>query len=1017
MRDIAHSVAKVRLGLMLDKGPNYGLGQEDRTQAQTEGTRCTATSTMGANAPLLVPAADLLPPAERLAALEMAIANLEQTEPDGTSALCTALAETEEAPQARSTDSLGGALSHRLVSRLSLSPDTFLQVIPLTRPGRLAVLRTAAHCPARWAADSFAEYGSEVISTDRFCLQRQGKGSGLGLLPECAQRSSVRLAVIRTPSFCFTPCGHHCALGRARQGPRFRPTCHTPSISRNFQVPSEWFGYSRCWTRIPGILQRMQCQKPLHPASYQPVLLYCCQLSLHKVPYRTSPAARLRQGRGATTVGWVCSNGMPLGRRSRCTGMPIQSRQGRMRYRLPPSSSRAGVARQAGSFEPDPCAPPRYSAPHRALPTLKSSQVRVAAMPRTAYSARGDQAGPLTALLPADLDHELLRLSVPCRVFQCSWACIGSDTRLDLQLLSAYGGELASPQLLVALHTALAVVDSVSANMPSPSAKLKASRRLPKRLRLSGEQPTGEMARSRAEASDRHACQHSCYQGKRHSDDTAASQTRWQDASWEWHAGWSYEGWGDEWQNRTASGSGDAWVARPKPPTPPSPRWRPKMEDSGARSWPTIAVATAAKSRPRSRQGRSITTTAAPDAGQDLMARDPTEQTPTGPTPAYTIDTSGARTAEEPEPGKDGSGMVEVEIEVELSPSEKDTSGASAAERHGVEDPAEDHVEAPPDQAGKRSSAPDSDSEELVPVESDPETEAGQVGRRCPAPDSDSEELAPAAPSRDEGARPGEEKASNSPEHSRTSACNASQLRPWTQQDTDLCKALTRVLRHRSNLKLDEAGYAKLTDVLVHPLTRRLKPTMDWIMYIVRANAKQRFALDEAGARIRAVQGHSIPVDSSQLLRRLESGDLGETVPTWALHSTYFSCIPSIMRHGLLPGGTRGTCYRRHVHLAMSYHPTAGLREGSDVILVIDLMRAHNAGCVFYVSDNNVILTADCIPPPCIARAQRTSTGEAYDLSKFRAAYKVVTHPNCWPSSSADSAVSADVPSRSEHRV
>ena len=59
----------------------------------------------------------------------------------------------------------------------------------------------------------------------------------------------------------------------------------------------------------------------------------------------------------------------------------------------------------------------------------------------------------------------------------CLWACIGSDTRLDLQRLSAYAGELASPQLFVALHTALAVVDSVSANMPSPSAKLKASRR------------------------------------------------------------------------------------------------------------------------------------------------------------------------------------------------------------------------------------------------------------------------------------------------------------------------------------------------------------------------------------------------------------------------------------------------------------------------------------------------------------------------------------------------------------
>ena len=71
--------------------------------------------------------------------------------------------------------------------------------------------------------------------------------------------------------------------------------------------------------------------------------------------------------------------------------------------------------------------------------------------------------------------------------------------------------------------------------------------------------------------------------------------------------------------------------------------------------------------------------------------------------------------------------MVEVEIEVELSPSEKDTSGASAAERHGVDDPAEDHVEAPPDQAGKRSSAPDSDSEELVPVPRDGSWPSGQA--------------------------------------------------------------------------------------------------------------------------------------------------------------------------------------------------------------------------------------------------------------------------------------------------
>ena len=355
------------------------------------------------------------------------------------------------------------------------------------------------------------------------------------------------------------------------------------------------------------------------------------------------------------------------------------------------------------------------------------------------------------------------------------------------------------------------------------------------------------------------------------------------------------------------------------------------------------------------------------------MLGGPIEQLPAGLAPAAASDASSVLKAAEPRPDHDDSEMVEVEVEVELSLQDRGISGMSTAEGPGVTGPTEDQEEATLDPTGKRFSAPDSDSEELVPV--DTETDTVQEGRRCPAPASDSDELIPAATRRAEGVRPGDA---------------PSPLRPWTQADTDLSKAMTRVLRHRSNLQLDEAGYAKLTEVLAHPVMRRIHPTMDWMMYIVKANAKRRFALDETGTLIRAVQGHSIPVASSQLFRRLESRDFGATVPKWALHSTYFACIPSIMRHGLLPGGTRGTRHRRHVHLAMSYHPTAGLREGSDVILVVDLARAHNAGCVFYVSDNNVILTADCIPPPCISRAQRTSTGEAFDLSTPRAAYKVV---------------------------
>ena len=196
---------------------------------------------------------------------------------------------------------------------------------------------------------------------------------------------------------------------------------------------------------------------------------------------------------------------------------------------------------------------------------------------------------------------------------------------------------------------------------------------------------------------------------------------------------------------------------------------------------------------------------------------------------------------------------------------------------------------------------------------------------------------------------------------------------------------MSRLLHHESTLQLDQAGYAKLSDMLRHPRLRRLHPTMEWMMHIVQHNAKQRFALNEAGTRIRAKQGHSIQVDPSQLLRKLGTGDIGDMVPACALHSTYFSNVRSIMKRGLLPGGTRGANNRQHVHLAVSHRPEAGLREGSDLILMVDLMRAHNAGCVFYISDNNVVLTADCIPPSCIVCATCASTGAVFDLNQFRA--------------------------------
>ena len=378
------------------------------------------------------------------------------------------------------------------------------------------------------------------------------------------------------------------------------------SCTWSCEVSGERLNYSCCWTGNPKKLQRRLCLQPLHLAGCRPALPSSWQLQLREVPHQICPEPGPWRGRGATTVVKVCLKGSLPRRLLRSTDRLLQSRP--------------GGSIETGTSVPVPC-----STPHRALPTLTPNQVHLATLLRTELFTRDDQAGPLTVLMPADLDHLSPQLPVPSPV------CLGSSANA-----------CTSPKLLVALHTAPVMVATAFEIMPSPSAKLKASRRLPKRLRLSGEQPTGDMAVSRTEAADRHArgesntkCQHSCHQGKRRSEDAAASNARWQtaswewqDASWDWREGWRCADWGNEWQALTSSGSGDAWAAMPKPPPPPPPRWRPKLEDSGAKSGPPEAVATAAKSRPPSWQEQSIAATAVPDDGRHRMARGPKEQPP-----------------------------------------------------------------------------------------------------------------------------------------------------------------------------------------------------------------------------------------------------------------------------------------------------------------------------------------------------------------------------------------------------
>ena len=113
----------------------------------------------------------------------------------------------------------------------------------------------------------------------------------------------------------------------------------------------------------------------------------------------------------------------------------------------------------------------------------------------------------------------------------------------------------ASQVLLVAVHTAGGCGVVARVDMPSPSAKLKAARRLPKRLRTSGEAPEGDIARMRDEASARYErgessskTLHSCLQ-RTNQAWTDTHPEWWSDSPWSWHDAWS-----------TSWSSGRGWV-------------------------------------------------------------------------------------------------------------------------------------------------------------------------------------------------------------------------------------------------------------------------------------------------------------------------------------------------------------------------------------------------------------------------------------------------------------------------
>ncbi|MGI8698583.1 MAG: RNA 2'-phosphotransferase [Mycobacteriales bacterium] len=168
----------------------------------------------------------------------------------------------------------------------------------------------------------------------------------------------------------------------------------------------------------------------------------------------------------------------------------------------------------------------------------------------------------------------------------------------------------------------------------------------------------------------------------------------------------------------------------------------------------------------------------------------------------------------------------------------------------------------------------------------------------------------------------------------------------------EISKYLAKHLRHdpeRIGLSLDEGGWVEVDQLLRACSAHGFRLTRGELDEVVRRNDKRRYAYDVTGRRIRASQGHSLPVDLG----------LSPTAPPPVLfHGTAAAALPGILAAGLRP------MRRISVHLSpdVATARRVGGRHGPPVVLAVDAAAMARLGHAFTVSENGVWLV-DAVPP------------------------------------------------------
>lgn len=175
------------------------------------------------------------------------------------------------------------------------------------------------------------------------------------------------------------------------------------------------------------------------------------------------------------------------------------------------------------------------------------------------------------------------------------------------------------------------------------------------------------------------------------------------------------------------------------------------------------------------------------------------------------------------------------------------------------------------------------------------------------------------------------------------------------REQRKISKFLSLILRHKpeiAGITLDRQGWADTQELLAKTPSKGFRISLEQLKEVVKNNDKKRFAFSEDFSRIRASQGHSIPIDLD--LQQVEPPDI-------LYHGTAVSNLPSIREQGIHKRS------RQYVHLSVDI-PSAikvGSRHGKPVALEIRAGEMHKQGNSFFLSENGIWLTEQ-IPPEFI---------------------------------------------------